>query len=229
MLRSVPLPLPPARYQWRDLTADDRGHLFALLRDVVDQRALLFSLDRETLAVIGQNDQLSYDPVVLFPLANGDLGVLDEISNDLMLVDPSDATVRALLAFRVPCENDRPRVRRIAYDEASRLFALTAFEPDGGMRIIPERLDACRIARFYDRPADAYAIERWDDRFLVGATEPSGDRTAMLALADFEEARFLPGVVEIGRGPIDDLERDTEGRIWMTLPWTGQVVRAAPR
>jgi hypothetical protein len=79
---------------------------------------------------------------------------------------------------------------------------------------------------------DAWAMAPWPKDpglVLVGLSGSQGARTASVALVDPVVGRFLPASLAIGRGPPGRMVADAKGRIWVPLPWTGNVVRIAPR
>ncbi|MEL7369963.1 MAG: hypothetical protein AAFN74_13675 [Myxococcota bacterium] len=52
---------------------------------------------------------------------------------------------------------------------------------------------------------------------------------AVAARFDLERRRLEPGLFPLGRGFVDELRIDSEGRVWGALPWDGAIVRLTPR
>lgn len=67
-----------------------------------------------------------------------------------------------------------------------------------------------------------------DPRLLLLVGFHVDRRAAVASLFDPGEARFLPGLYELGPGAPSRARVDARGRVWVLLPWAGEVVRLTP-
>lgn len=77
------------------------------------------------------------------------------------------------------------------------------------------------------------ALAEWppDDAllFVTGTLHRGlGDVVASATFFDTRTRRFLPGTYELGDGTARRIQRDAEGRLWMILPWGGELLRLTP-
>lgn len=87
--------------------------------------------------------------------------------------------------------------------------------------------------RFYERETQAARLARWPADparlALVGVGRGAdGGFPTLLQLVDPTYDTLLPGPVVIGDGVPGDAAPDQQGRLWVTLPWTGELVRVTP-
>ena len=71
----------------------------------------------------------------------------------------------------------------------------------------------------------------WQDNLTMAfgmQTINQGRREAIATLLDVDGDRFLPGVWEIGEGLPTYVETDADGRLFVMLPWTAELVRIDP-
>jgi hypothetical protein len=96
---------------------------------------------------------------------------------------------------------------------------------------------SCTDVVFFEAPAVPWASHVWPrdpNLFLVGVDTVGmqapglGDvGPSRLAFLDLHRSAYRVGSVEVGRGPIREIESDDQGRLWVTLPWEGKVLRVS--
>ncbi len=134
---------------------------------------------------------------------------------EMMMVQPARGSSddAGFVYFHAPSE-------RVLVSSTGRRAALWALDPS---------LQAPgRRAFAYEAEMVPWAITAWpgdDDRVAVGAMVAPPSFAAMLATYSLAENRFLPGATRIGQGVVGALAVDAKGRLWASLPWSGQVVR----
>lgn len=112
---------------------------------------------------------------------------------------------------------------RLLVASTGRRAALWALDP---MRSAP-----AQRAFAYEAELIPWAITGWPgdaERVAVGAMVAPPGFGAVLATFSVAENRFLPGTVRLGTGMVSRLDPDARGRLWATLPWSGQLVRVTP-
>ncbi len=243
--------LPPVGRRIELLTADDGT--IVLVYAVSDRQAVLVVLDPATLQVREQRvldgvdvsaaaltddrwlvvaDDLS-DVVLWFDLALDEC--LGSVSAHVLLyplLDLGNVPVLSL-AFVQPTRallvavNEYPALH--VYDDlcAGPLGpGETCWEDKGrcmgGLRVFPR-----------DRGAEPIRTAPWGAQYAVASTVRASARgegfSAALTLFDQKSDRFLPAVVPLGHGVARDLVVDLSGALWVTLPWSGELVRLRER
>lgn len=101
------------------------------------------------------------------------------------------------------------------------LFVLESMGPTRARAVIFER--------------DAYPVTMapWpagDPVFVAGIEQETDGRWSSVgALFDPTRGRFLPGTWPLGNGVVGRIRVDDAGRLWLLLPWSGEVIRLTPR
>lgn len=87
-------------------------------------------------------------------------------------------------------------------------------------------------AMIFDRDAFVVTMASWPGRsvFVSALAQEEGGRWSSLgALFDPARGRFLPGTWPLGDGVVGRIRSDDRGRLWLLLPWSGEVIRLTPR
>lgn len=88
------------------------------------------------------------------------------------------------------------------------------------------------FARYVERDAAPWAMAAWprvDAQMAVGVAERAPPYRAYLTRLLVPERRYLPGSAELGQGVVGAISVDGTGRLWVMLPWSGEVLRITVR
>lgn len=120
------------------------------------------------------------------------------------------------------------RFTALAHRASRRRVVLTAGARD--VVLLPELGEAIERTTAYGTLFFLRAVE-WpaDPRLVLLVGFHVDRRAAVASLFDPGEARFLPGLYELGPGAPTRARVDARGRVWVLLPWAGEVVRLTPR
>ncbi len=170
------------------------------------------------------------------------IAILERRTDEIHLLDPTkpDASPNAPffpsnagmgVRFSAVCENIGLRPEQMLYLPGEGWLLGSRNERTGW--IIELSLDGtdCDVIRWFEGPAEIYDFALWPtdpDLVLAGVRNIETGR-AYLSLLSRSEERFLTGSVDIGEGAVYHMRADDRGRVFMTLPWTGDVVRAEMR
>jgi hypothetical protein len=240
--RDVPFPAGNVAAPLRLLVHRMSPHVSVLVEALPDRddyvavfsgRDASLTLEYRTISLRGPDDRGDLGDIA--ELDELLLSVLDRRADTIVNVDltspPPTYESADRSSFAEACEGIQVKVERFRRNPTHPEWLMIS---QGG-RVHAARLESisdCVLTRFYGPVADMHDLVFWppdDDLVLVGLSDRDEADTARLALLDRSEDRFLPTSLEIGRGPIDDMRVDDLGRVFMTLPWSGSVVRAEPK
>lgn len=232
VVRSVPLDLPhegaPVMLSDIDIV-DGRVTVLAGVfgRDLPEYLSVY---DAETLAPLARTPPLEERTSMIQPLVTGGVVVVNRGSSEMIEIDLETGALGTQIALRQLC-GGRGHHDMTGFPGAD-AYALTSLQDRAELRIVSSRLDECRAHRFLEARVDQTVLRPAPGnprQLVVGMVEAAPPRAARLAVFDADAGRFLVGTAELGPGIMDQLQADSAGRLWVSLPWTGRVARVGRR
>ncbi len=190
--------------------------------------AMVFELD--DLSFVERTADLGRTPRAATILSGG---VIASIDSDLEIVYLAQGQSIAAYDMRTQCGKGSAR-DIIRHPATSRILVSMRTEVHAIFSLDPEGDGTCRRFGLFEEVAEPQALALWpNDPDLVLAafdgTEESGHDRTFLAFAHVAESRMLPGVAEIGVGPVAELEVTRDGVVFALLAWSDRIVRAVYR
>ncbi len=241
--RRVARPLDPRDPRQRPDDDPDRPlaeavYVVELLRPTPGTLAVVLSTDDDgprTLVFVVADDDLRplrrrrLDGVTAMAAAATPEGIALASGRGVIWLDPASLADRAgpSVAPRPPWDDV---TLSALHPHASELLAASVGEAPqvfafgGGA----SELDAAEILEL---PAQNSLLAPWTEALVlvgaVGQVSP-GRFGGLVARYDPRRRRVLPGLVEVGGGPIGRARLDGRGRAWLLLPWSAELVRLEP-
>jgi len=109
-------------------------------------------------------------------------------------------------------------------------LVLPALDSNSPAGYVIDVQDRCRTVVYPWGAVEGYGAAAWTDgRVLFGLMTSAPPYEASVAIVDPIGARFASGALRIGSGPPHAMDVDAQGRVWLILPWEGQVARITPQ
>lgn len=235
LMREAPLPLTATATgaHLHDVSMSlDRSQVIVVLEERPSKDVYVLALDRTDLSLTARSEEMFEDTTIdVFEFPRDQLSVFNHRNGEIVALDPATLASGRRSSLAAACLN-AGFAMGFTWNEATGRHAFTYREPRAVVWHIDEALEACRPARFFERAASLGGITSLggSHRLAVGATEPIGtNRAAYLAVVDLQRSHFIPGAKRVGTGQISEVIEDRVGRVWLSLPWSGHVVRAELR
>jgi hypothetical protein len=157
---------------------------------------------------------------------------IDEVLKGFVLIDVDSGQPTpgpSLLGVQV---ENRAYLGQVVHHAASMRTLVSVSSETGGVYAFDAESRFLGRAGDFGLATDAWAMLPWPNDptlVLVGLSGSNGTFTSSVALLDPAVPRFLPISQNIGIGPPGRMVADKKNRVWIPLPWTGQVVRITPR
>ena len=200
---------------------------FTRLAEPVDARVVLF--DVQTLAVAAVSVATLRKLRGISAGAPGELVSIDEHMDRVLVFDARTAELDAALPLGRLRDGIGPRLGRVGFADGHVL--VSTVDDNASMHTVDVAASTHAYATFFEWPAEPFAFAAWPavpGLQLVGVTEPRDARRASVALFHPDPPHFLAGAAHVGHGVVGDMVTDAGGRAWLTLPWSGHVVRVGP-
>lgn len=197
---------------------------------VGSKQSVVLSYELGSLRPVSATDPLALGRVRALAPSGPDELLLGDDANDLVaFLEPRSAEVRSPVLLRTLGSGMHADVNAVL--RVGDQVVIGGGDEDGGLYVFPRRsaVTVERAAPGELRIAPtALGVALGGRHVVVGAMGVDGARPAVLGLLDLERVQLLPGLLEVGRGPVRDLEIDDRGRVWATLPWSSTVLRIRP-
>lgn len=200
----------------------------------IDPMGEVLRLDPDTLEITGALTASLPNPEHLVFLADGRAALADDLEDELVIVNWSTMILEHRWGMRtIDAIEPRRTAQVYEHPESRRIFFSHAGEFDAGLvpvRTMDGFVEPTRVIP--EREGHPIGIGPWPldpNLLVVGYFMTKGELEAYLTLYDVTERRYHLGAIPVGRGHIRYVSADGSGRVWMALPWTGEILRVTPR
>ncbi|MEQ9501805.1 MAG: hypothetical protein RIT81_33345 [Deltaproteobacteria bacterium] len=197
-----------------------------LLTAIEDEVGYGIAFDLETLERVGEVGPFGARPRAATMMPGGTVASVESEQPTIVLARGSDIVAFEL---RTQCGKGSPR-DLIYHPDTGRLIASMRSETQSIFVLDPEGDGTCRRFPIYEEAGEPYALTNFPplSSLAIAAfdgTDESGHNRSFIAFVDVAEARILPGTLEVGEGPITELEFSGNGTVWGLMAFSDRLAK----
>lgn len=230
VVRTATIALEPELYPV-DLAVDpSRNVVVLLVTSIGDTTGYAASYDLDDFSLVERSGSLGRSPRAITLLGGGRFAAVD---SDLETLFVAQGTSVDAFDLRTQC--GKGSARDLVHHPATNRYLASMRDDVNAIFVVDAEGDGtCRRFKLHEEVAEPSAMALWlpDPALVLAAfdgTALGGSDATYLALVNVAESRVLPGVAEIGVGPVAELEVTREGVVFALLAWSDRLVRLVYR